>query len=117
MGVRYARGVRSDNMGMTSFIRENIFPIVVIGVLILLFSPFILIPMSRLIGVPMTLSEGERTGVIYKISKCGYFWKTWEGEMNLGGMSAMSAGKGGSVNIWSFSVVDPELVRRLITVT
>ena len=29
-------------------------------------------------------SEGERAGVVYKFSKKGFIWKTWEGELSLG---------------------------------
>lgn len=34
----------------------------------------------------MHYSEGERTGHVVKFSKKGFFFKTWEGEMNIGGM-------------------------------
>ena len=35
-------------------------------------------------GVNWKFSEGSRSGVVQKISKKGIFWKTWEGELNLG---------------------------------
>jgi hypothetical protein len=49
-----------------------------------------------------TYSEGSRTGVLLKFSKKGYMFKTWEGELNLGGMTQ----EGGAMlnNIWEFSV-------------
>jgi hypothetical protein len=49
-----------------------------------------------------TYSEGSRTGVLLKFSKKGYVFKTWEGELNLGGMTQ----EGGTMlnNIWQFSV-------------
>ena len=34
----------------------------------------------------MTYSEGTRMGVLYKISKKGYVFKTYEGEIHIGGM-------------------------------
>ncbi|MAH46465.1 hypothetical protein CMI37_11575 [Candidatus Pacearchaeota archaeon] len=37
-------------------------------------------------------SDGERTGEVYKFSKKGLFWKSWEGEMYLGGVSRDSEG-------------------------
>ncbi len=48
-------------------------------------------------------SSGDRVGVITKFSRKGIFFKTWEGEMNLGGVTA---GPGGDVvpNIWRFSI-------------
>lgn len=66
---------------------------------------------TRVLGVGFTYSEGERTGVLLKISKKGYVWKTWEGEMNLGGMAV--DGEGIAVpNIWRFSVEDDEVAKQ-----
>lgn len=50
-------------------------------------------------------SEGSRTGVLYKLSHKGIVWKSWEGELNLGGLR--STEQGAVANIWKFSVVDP----------
>jgi hypothetical protein len=49
-----------------------------------------------------TYSEGSRTGLLIKFSKKGYVFKTWEGELNLGGMTQ----QGGVMvnNMWQFSV-------------
>lgn len=58
-----------------------------------------------------TYSEGERTGVITKFSNRGLVWKTWEGEMNLGGVRANT--EGFQSNVWEFSVTDPELVTQI----
>ncbi len=66
---------------------------------------------SCVTGVPIEYGSGERTGVVYKVSKKGMIWKTWEGEMNLGGM--VKTGDGMSVNTWAFSVVDTEIVKKL----
>lgn len=50
-----------------------------------------------------TYSEGSRTGYLTKFSKRGYVLKTYEGELNLGGMNAQN----NSVmnNLWEFSVL------------
>ncbi len=49
-----------------------------------------------------TYSQGSRTGLLLKFSNKGYIFKTWEGELNLGGVTQ----QGGSIlnNIWVFSV-------------
>ncbi len=49
-----------------------------------------------------TYSEGSRTGLLLKFSHKGYVFKTWEGQLNLGGVSQ----QGGSIlnNMWDFSV-------------
>jgi hypothetical protein len=44
-------------------------------------------------------SEGTRTGMLFKISKKGYVFKTYEGQLHLGGSQMMS-----QASIWDFSV-------------
>lgn len=46
-------------------------------------------------------SEGERVGTLFKFSRKGLFWKTWEGEVLLGGLRGSS---GSTANTWEFSV-------------
>jgi hypothetical protein len=47
-------------------------------------------------------SEGSRSGVITKFSRRGLIWKTWEGEMALGGLRQTS--QGAVANVWHFSL-------------
>ena len=51
----------------------------------------------------ITYSTGTRTGVVIKISKKGYVFKTYEGDLNLGGFSQ---GDGTLLikNLWNFSI-------------
>lgn len=53
-----------------------------------------------------TYSEGSRSGMLLKFSKKGYVFKTWEGELNLGGITQAQ----GTMlnNLWNFSVRDSE---------
>lgn len=70
-------------------------------VLLALLSPILL----KFVGINAIYSEGERTGVVTKISKKGFIWKTWEGELILGGMD--SGGEGAlSGQTWKFSIID-----------
>lgn len=55
-------------------------------------------------------SSGARTGVITKLSHKGLMSKTWEGEMNLGGMVASGDGKSMVVNAWQFTVESDGLI-------
>jgi hypothetical protein len=50
-------------------------------------------------------SEGERAGVVSKVSKKGYFFKTIEGELNVG-----AQGQVGNManNLWAFTVADSD---------
>lgn len=55
-----------------------------------------------------TTSKGGRTGIITKFSNKGFFVKTWEGEMILGGIGA----SGNMENTWKFSVEDEKMVEK-----
>lgn len=66
-----------------------------------------------LFGVGMTggcgrgYSDGDRSGVVVKLSRKGVIWKSWEGEMRLGGDQNVTSGS------WVFSVRDDSLVSPL----
>lgn len=57
-------------------------------------------------------SEGTRVGIIYKFSKKGTVFKTYEGEMMLPGIRNKS--KSLSTNTFNFSVTDEELAKKLM---
>lgn len=76
---------------------------------------FVLIAFSATACVP-NYSDGSRVGVITKFSHKGLAIKSWEGEMNLGGMREESDEKGNSylvANIFKFSVTDPAIIKRV----
>ncbi len=50
-----------------------------------------------------TYSKGTRAGTLIKISQKGVVFKTYEGQLNLGGFR-QDGGDGVSGNIWEFSV-------------
>ena len=58
-----------------------------------------------------TYSDGTRAGNLIKISKKGVVFKTYEGQLNLGGFQQNSDGISG--NIWEFSVRDREVYGQL----
>lgn len=51
----------------------------------------------------MSYSSGTRTGIVIKLSQKGYIFKTYEGELNLGGISE-GDGTIMPTRIWQFSV-------------
>ncbi|MDG1334249.1 MAG: hypothetical protein P8P74_18085 [Crocinitomicaceae bacterium] len=57
-------------------------------------------------------SEGTRVGIIYKFSKKGTIFKTYEGTMMLPGIRNKS--KSISTNTFNFSVTDEELAKTLM---
>ena len=52
-------------------------------------------------------SEGERVGILQKLSRKGWVCKTYEGELALYVISGVAP------QIWSFTVRDPAVARRL----
>lgn len=58
-----------------------------------------------------TYSEGTRTGYLIKISNKGYLFKTYEGQLNLGGFQESGSGIVG--NIWNFSLTDDALYKEM----
>jgi len=66
----------------------------------------------KLFGIPLTYSEGERAGVVYKISKQGYVIKTWEGDLNVGIVGEELSGPV-TMKIWQFSVKDDKTAKKI----
>ncbi|MBX2876872.1 MAG: hypothetical protein KTR30_32440 [Saprospiraceae bacterium] len=59
-----------------------------------------------------TYSEGMRAGNLIKISKKGMLFKTYEGQLKLGGIDLSNPTEGLS-DTWSFSVTDEAIVKQL----
>jgi hypothetical protein len=59
-----------------------------------------------------TYSEGTRAGNLIKISKKGFLFKTYEGQLKLGGIDLENPNDGLS-DTWSFSVRDEAVVKQL----
>ena len=59
-------------------------------------------------------SEGTRVGILYKFSKKGTVFKTYEGEMVLPGLRFKQQGDGISSNMFYFSVTDETLAQELM---
>lgn len=60
----------------------------------------------------MSYSEGTHTGILTKVSKKGLVFKTYEGEMNIGGISD-GPGTIMPLTVFEFSVKDQEVYKRL----
>ncbi len=58
-----------------------------------------------------TYSDGTRAGTLTKISKKGVVFKTYEGQLNLGGFQHDPEGISG--NIWDFSVPKKDVYEQL----
>ena len=80
---------------------------------ILFGTSLLLFMIAEMKGCVPDYSEGERTGLVTKISKKGFIWKTWECHMNLGGV--VPGGKDGAMipNVWFFTVENEEVLAAL----
>jgi len=67
-------------------------------------------------GVVVGKSDGKRVGTITKFSHKGLFVKSYEGELNLGGVRNHSDSEGRQsvvANVWEFSCSNPEVAKKL----
>jgi hypothetical protein len=60
----------------------------------------------------MTYSEGTRSGILTKVSRKGFVFKTYEGELNIGGFS-QGDGTILPASIFNFSVRDKKVYEKL----
>ncbi len=61
-----------------------------------------------------TYSEGNRAGRLIKFAKQGFMFKTYEGEMNLGGVSNAANNSMMMNYMWDFSVNDQSVADTLL---
>ncbi len=78
----------------------------VLGILAACFVIYILVLLLY------TYSDGERAGTLYKFSHKGYVFKTYEGEMIIGGSNPMLINE---QNKWIFSVAEDSVAKKLIS--
>lgn len=57
-------------------------------------------------------SDGDRVGYVVKLSRKGLVFPTWEGDMQLGGVSPTDGGSV-SASVWHFSVRSDEVAAML----
>ncbi len=78
----------------------------VIGIAVIIFIIF------TIVNLTFTYSEGNRAGRLIKFSHKGYIFKTYEGELNLGGINTVNGGVLIN-NIWLFSVANASVADTL----
>lgn len=63
-------------------------------------------------GCVADYSDGSRAGTVTSLSRKGLIWKSWEGQMVLGGVRSRSDGNGGEANVFEFNA-DEAVVKRI----
>lgn len=86
-----------------SFLKKLFFGLLILAVLA---------GIGYMIYANYTYSEGRRAGTLIKISKKGYIFKTYEGQLKLGGIDLNNPDDGLS-DTWSFSVKDEAVFQNL----
>ena len=69
---------------------------------------FVVVTVGAYFYFNYTYSEGSRAGMLVKFSEKGYIFKTYEGDLNLGGINPLP-GNTIANNIWKFSVKDDSI--------
>jgi len=85
--------------------------------ILIIISLFLLLIISTYVyyNYYFVYSEGSRVGILYKFSKKGTFFKTYEGEMVLPGIKPGTSTTGMSTNRFQFSVNNEELAKELMS--
>jgi hypothetical protein len=84
--------LNSAKQSTMSFFRKLFIGLLVIGLLIVA---------ATFLSTQLAYSEGDRAGVVSKLSKKGYVFKTHEGELNVGAQGQVG---NMSNNLWQFTI-------------
>jgi hypothetical protein len=74
---------------------------------LVLLSPILVLGLYTIVVLNWSYSDGDRSGYLQKFSRRGWVCKTYEGEL------AMSTVPGVAPTIWTFSVRDKAVARKL----
>lgn len=74
---------------------------------LLLLSPILVLALYTVVVLNWSYSDGDRSGYLQKFSRRGWVCKTYEGEL------AMSSVPGVAPTIWTFSVREKDVARKL----
>ena len=84
--------------------RRSRAPVIIAAVLL---SPLVLLTLYTVLTLSWSYSDGDRSGYLQKFSRKGWICKTYEGEL------AMSSVPGVAPTIWTFSVRDKNVARKV----
>ena len=84
--------------------RRSRAPVIIAAVLL---SPLVLLTLYTVLTLSWSYSDGDRSGYLQKFSRKGWICKTYEGDL------AMSSVPGVAPTIWTFSVRDKNVARKV----
>lgn len=100
-----SKGVETGKKAVSSFFRKLIWSALILSVLA---------GVGYLIFANMNYSVGSRAGELIKISEKGVVFKTYEGQVSLGGLTMTGNGTDTNIgNVWEFSVTDKAVFERM----
>ena len=100
-----SKGVATGKKAVSSLLRKLFWAGFISG---------LLIGGGYLIFANMNYSVGSRAGELIKISEKGVVFKTYEGQVSLGGLTMTNKGDDANIgNVWDFSVTDQEVFERM----
>lgn len=100
-----SKGVETSKKAVSNFVRKLIWSVVILG---------ILAGVGYLVFANMNYSVGSRAGELIKISEKGVVFKTFEGQVSLGGMTMSGSGEDTNIgNLWEFSVTDKNVYEKM----
>jgi len=95
--------IDTGKKAVSSFFKKLMWTLLVLG---------ILSGIGYLIFANLNFSVGSRAGNLVKISEKGVVFKTYEGQLNVGGLS-VGADPGDITNVWEFSVTDEAVFQKM----
>lgn len=98
------RNNRKSGFTLIELLVAIVFAVVTIGIF------------AAAVGKVVGTSDGKRVGVLTKFSHKGLFIKSYEGELNMGGVRNNDNSKGERnvvANVWEFSCSNPQMAEKL----
>jgi len=100
-----SQGVETGKKAVSSLLRKLFWAGFISG---------ILIAVGYLVFANMNYSVGSRAGELIKISEKGVVFKTFEGQVSLGGLTMTGNGEDANIgNVWEFSVTDRAVFEKM----
>lgn len=100
-----SKSVETGTKAVGNFMRKLIWSVVILG---------ILAGIGYLVFANMNYSVGSRAGELIKISEKGVVFKTFEGQVSLGGLTMTGNGEDANIgNVWEFSVTDRAVFEKM----